>query len=177
MPGDSAATLVGVDDVLTVPQGAFELLRAHHDPGQPLRAWDAADELALAHLAESGVEGDRWLVVNDGHGALATALAGRRPVSWTDSAVTMAATHANLERKRVDPGRVELLASTDDPEGRPDDVIVKVPRTLALLEDQLRRLRPPRRAGSVVVGAGMTKDGPPSNTGRAAGWERGCTVV
>lgn len=158
MPGDSAATLVVVDDVLTVPQGAFELLRAHHDPGQPLRAWDAADELALAHLAESGVEGDRWLVANDGHGALATALAGRRPVSWTDSAVTMAATRANLERNRIDPDRVELLASTDDPEGLLDVVIVKVTRTLALLEDQLRRLRPHLRAGSVVIGAGMTKD-------------------
>src|SRR3546814_12815995 len=103
MPGDSAATLVGVDDVLTVPQGAFELLRAPHDPGQPLRAWDAADGLALAHLAESAVEGDRWLVVNDGHGALAPALARRPPVSWPDSAVTIAATPANLARNPSTP--------------------------------------------------------------------------
>src|SRR3546814_6000655 len=70
----------------------------------------------------------------------------------------MAATRANLERNRIDPDRVELLASTDDPEGPLDVVIVKVPRTLALLEDQLRRLRPHLHAGSVVIGAGMTKD-------------------
>ena len=147
-----------MDHVLTAPQGAFDLLRAHHDPSQPLRAWDAADELALAHLSEVAVEGDRWLVVNDGHGALATALAGHRPVSWTDSVVTMAATTANLERNGIDPADVELLASTDDPDGPFDVVVVKVPRTLALLEDQLHRLRPHLHAGSVVIGAGMTKD-------------------
>lgn len=147
-----------MDDVLTSPQGAFELLRAHHDPSQPLRAWDAADELVLGHLAEVGVEGGRWLVVNDGHGALATALAAHRPVSWTDSAVAMAATRANLERNRIDPAAVQLLAGTDDPAGPVDVVVVKVPRTLALLEDQLLRLRPHLHAGSVVVGAGMTKD-------------------
>src|SRR3546814_19947478 len=70
----------------------------------------------------------------------------------------MAATRANLERNRIDPDRVELLASTDDPEGPLDVGIVKVPRTLALLEDQLRRLRPHLHAGSVVLGAGMTQD-------------------
>jgi 23S rRNA (guanine1835-N2)-methyltransferase len=147
-----------VDHVLTVPQGSFELLRAHHDPSQPLRAWDAADELVLAHLEEEAVGGGRWLLVNDGHGALATALAAHRPVSWTDSAVTMAATTANLVRNGIDPSAVELLASTEDPDGPFDVVIVKVPRTLALLEDQLRRLRPHLHADSVVVGAGMTKD-------------------
>lgn len=147
-----------MDHVLTVPQGSFELFRAHHDPSQPLRAWDAADELVLAHLAEASVTGHRWLLVNDSHGALAAALAGVRPTSWTDSAVTMAATTANLSRNAIDPGDVELLASTQSPEGVFDVVVVKVPRTLALLEDQLRRLRPHLHADSVVVGAGMTKD-------------------
>lgn len=147
-----------VDHVLTVPQGSFELFRAHHDPSQPLRAWDAADELVLAHVEEASVEGERWLLVNDGHGALATALAAHRPVSWTDSAVTMGATEANLAGNGIDPADVGLLPSTEDPEGIVDVVVVKVPRTLALLEDQLHRLRPHLHAGSVVVGAGMTKD-------------------
>lgn len=146
-----------MDHVLTAPQGALELLRAHHDPSQPLRAWDAADELVLAHVAEVPVEGDRWLLVNDGHGALATALAAHRPISWTDSAVAMAATRANLARNGIDPADVGLLASTEDPDGAVDVVVVKVPRTLALLEDQLKRLRPHLHAGSVVIGAGMTK--------------------
>ncbi|HEX4902722.1 MAG TPA: hypothetical protein VFV42_07930, partial [Acidimicrobiales bacterium] len=147
-----------MDDVLEVPQGRFTLRRAHHDPDQPLRAWDAADELALAHLDEVGATGDRWLVVNDGHGALATTLAVHRPTSWTDSAVTMAATRTNLGRNGIDPATVELLPSTDDPAGPFDVVVVKVPRTLAVLDDQLRRLRPHLHESSLVVGAAMTKD-------------------
>lgn len=155
--GDGAATLVVVDHVLSVPQGNFALERAHHDPTGPLRAWDAADELVLGHLDEAGVEGGRWLVANDGFGALVTALAARAPVSWTDSVVAMAATRANLARNGIDPTRVALLASTEEPEGSVDVAVVKVPRTLALLEDQLRRLRPHLHPGSVVLGAGMTR--------------------
>ncbi|HEU5085204.1 MAG TPA: methyltransferase [Acidimicrobiales bacterium] len=150
-------TLVGVDDVLTVPQGRFVLRRAHHDPGQPLRAWDAADEYALAHLHDEGVEGGSWLVANDSSGALAVALSARRPVSWSDSCVSMAATAANLERNGIDASAVDLLPSTDVPAGTVDVAVVKVPRTLAFLEDELRRLRPHLHPGSVVVGAGMTK--------------------
>mgnify|MGYP003135205136 CR=1 FL=1 len=146
-----------VDHILTVPQGTFTLERAHHDPGEPLRAWDAADELALAHLAEVGAAGDRWLVVDDAHGALATALGIHHPTSWADSVVTMAATRANLERNGLDPSTVTFVPSTADPAGPVDVVVVKVPRTLAVLEDELHRLRPLLHAGSIVVGAGMTK--------------------
>jgi 16S rRNA (guanine1207-N2)-methyltransferase len=148
---------VVVDHILTVPQGTFTLERAHHDPGEPLRAWDAADELALAHLAEVGAAGERWLVVDDAHGALATALATHGPTSWTDSIVTVAATRANLERNGLDPSAVTSVPSTSDPAGPVDVAVVKVPRTLAVLEDELHRLRPLLHAGSVVVGAGMTK--------------------
>lgn len=147
-----------VDDVLEVPQGRFTLRRAHHDPVQPLRAWDAADELVLAHLDEVGAAAGRWVVVNDGHGALATALAVHRPASWTDSVVTTVATRANLERNDLDLTAVDLVPGTDDLDGTVDVVVVKVPRTLALLDDQLRRLRPHLHARSVVVGVGMTRD-------------------
>lgn len=140
-----------------MPQGTFALERAHHDPSAPLRAWDAADELALDHLHEVAPTGERWLVVNDGFGALATALAEHRPTSWVDSVVSMAATRANLSRNAIDPAQVEMLASTEDPVGPVDVAVVKVPRTLALLDDQLRRLRPHLHVGSVVLGAGMTK--------------------
>lgn len=146
-----------MDHTLTVPQGTFTLERADHDPGEPLRAWDAADELALAHLAEVGATGGRWIVVGDAHGALATALAVHRPTSWTDSVVTMVATRANLQRNGIDPSAVTFVPSTSDPVGPLDVVVVKVPRTLAVLEDDLHRLRPLLHAGSVVVGAGMTK--------------------
>ena len=40
---------------------------------------------------------------------------------------------------------------------RIDLLLVKVPKNLALLDDQLRRLRPHLHEGSVVIGAAMTK--------------------
>lgn len=146
-----------MDDLLSVPQGRFRLERAHHDPSEPLRAWDAADEYVLDHLRTEGVVGDRWLVVNDSFGALAVALAGHRPVSWSDSCLAMAATEANLARNGIDPSAVEVVPSTAEPSGSVDVAVVKVPRTLAFLEDELRRLRPHLHPGSVVVGAGMTR--------------------
>lgn len=142
---------------MRVSQGDFALERAHHDPAQPLRAWDAADEYALEHLHAEGITGDGWLVANDAFGALVTALAPHRPVSWSDSCVAMAATEANLRRNHSDPSAVELLPSTEEPHRRVDVAVIKVPRTLAFLEDQLHRLRPHLHAGSVVIGAGMTK--------------------
>lgn len=146
-----------MDDVLTVPQGRFTLRRAHHDTAQPLRAWDAADEYALHHLHEERIGGDHLLVVNDAFGALGVALAPTRPVSWSDSCVSMGATRANLAINDLDPDLVHLLPSTADPTGSVDVAIVKIPRTLAFLEDELRRLRPHLHAASVVIGAGMTR--------------------
>lgn len=149
-----------MDDVLTVPQGEITLHRDHHDSKAPLRAWDAADLYALEHLAELGIATRRALVVNDAFGALAVALAGgteAEVVSWSDSQVAINAATANLRRNEIDTDAVRFVPSTEDPAGPFDVVLVKVPRTLAFLTDQLRRLRPMLVADTVVIGAGMTK--------------------
>lgn len=138
---------------------AVELHRLPHDPRSPLRAWDAADELALAHVADAvgAPDAGRWLVVNDLFGALAVCLHHRSPASWGDSVVSHRATAANLQRNELDSTSVELVPSTGRPPGPIDVAIVKIPRSLALLEDQLRSLRPLLHVQSVVVGAGMVK--------------------
>lgn len=41
--------------MMEVAQGALSLARPDGGGRAPLRAWDAADELALAHLAELGI--------------------------------------------------------------------------------------------------------------------------
>lgn len=144
-----------MDDVLEVPQGRFRLRRAHHDDRQPLRAWDGADVLALEHLHTEAVAGGRWLVANDAFGALAVALDARAPTSWSDSHVAHLAAAANLDAN--DAGELRTLASTEAPTGPIDVAIVKIPRTIALLEHQLALLRPHLHERSVVLGAGMTK--------------------
>ncbi|MEV7289076.1 methyltransferase [Streptomyces sp. NPDC093252] len=144
---------------MTTPWGAFELSRFPEDPRDRLRAWDAADAYLLRHLAarETGpagevvVAGDRW-------GALVTALAQFGPTQITDSFLGQEATRANLARAGVQPGTVRLLTTQDPPPERIDLLLVRVPKSLALLEDLLLRLAPALHEGTVVIGTGMVKE-------------------
>ncbi|MFF5897715.1 methyltransferase [Streptomyces argenteolus] len=148
---------------LTTSQGEFDLARFPENPRDPLRAWDAADEYLLNRLdggdggepvRPSGtvaVVGDRW-------GALATALAAHRPVQITDSYLARQATRANLTRNGLDPDAVRTLSVRDTPPERVDLLLVRVPKSLALLEDQLHRLAPAVHEGTVVIGSGMVKE-------------------
>jgi len=148
-----------MNDRMTTPWGELALTRFPEDPRDRLRAWDASDEYLLRHLAEEKVPlsgtvvvlGDRW-------GALATALAPHRPVQITDSFLAQEATRANLDRAGVETGAVRLLTTQDPPPERVDVLLVRVPKSLALLEDQLLRLAPAVHEGTVVVGAGMVKE-------------------
>lgn len=144
---------------MTTPWGETELSRFPDDPRDRLRAWDASDAYLLRHLAGEGVDlsgevvvlGDRW-------GALATALADYRPAQITDSFLSQEATRANLARAGVGPGTVRLLTTQDPVPERVDVLLVRVPKSLALLEDQLLRLAPSVHAGTVVIGTGMVKE-------------------
>lgn len=156
---------------MTAPWGEYTLSRFPEDPREQLRAWDASDAYLLRHLAESGtplegtvvVVGDRW-------GALTTALAtapitapatapdGQGPTQITDSFLSREATRANLERAGVEADSVRLLTTEDAPPHRVDVLLVRVPKSLALLEDQLHRLAPAVHEGTVVIGTGMVKE-------------------
>lgn len=148
-----------MNERMTTPWGEYALARFPEDPRDRLRAWDAADVRLLRHLAESGtpltgtvvVVGDRW-------GALATALAAHRPIQITDSFLGRRATEANLARNGVAAADVRLLTTRDTPPDRVDLLLVRVPKSLALLEDQLHRLAPAVHEGTVVFGTGMVKE-------------------
>ncbi|MFD9357757.1 methyltransferase [Streptomyces sp. NPDC060031] len=153
---------------MTTPFGSYELTRFPQDPRDRLRAWDAADEYLLRHL-ESGT-GDRGpvdlagagqiTVIGDRWGALTTALSAYHPTQITDSSLTRSATAANLDRAGIGTGKdtVTLLTTQDAPPDRIDVLLVRVPKSLALLEDQLYRVAPHVHAGTVVVGTGMVKE-------------------
>jgi len=148
-----------MNDRMTTPWGELALARFPEDPRERLRAWDASDEYLLRHLVDEKVPlsgtvvvlGDRW-------GALVTALAAHRPVQITDSFLAQEATRANLDRAGVETGAVGLLTTQDAPPDRIDVLLVRVPKSLALLEDQLLRLAPAVHEGTVVVGTGMAKE-------------------
>ncbi|MEU0298092.1 methyltransferase [Streptomyces sp. NPDC006175] len=148
---------------LTTSQGEFDLARFPENPRDPFRAWDAADEYLLRRL--EGAEGSEPVrpsgtvaVVGDRWGALATVLAAHSPVQITDSYLALRATQANLARNGAAPDSVRMLSVRDTPPDRVDLLLVRVPKSLALLEDQLHRLAPAVHAGTVVIGTGMVKE-------------------
>lgn len=152
---------------MTTPWAEPVLARFPADPHESLRAWDASDEYLLEHLADSGtplsgtvvVLGDRWGALTT---ALATAPSASRPVMITDSFLAreaaLANLRANLPAQGVDPAAVRLLTTQDTPPERIDVLLVRVPKSLALLEDQLLRLAPALHQGTVVAGTGMVKE-------------------
>ncbi|MER7171682.1 methyltransferase [Streptomyces mesophilus] len=141
---------------LTTSWGACDLTRHPVDPRDQLRAWDASDEYLLEHLEGVGLDGRRIVVLGDRWGALTTALASYAPVQITDSWLTRQATTENLARAGATAG--DLLTTQDTPPDRIDVLLVRVPKSLALLEDQLHRLAPALHAQSVVIGTGMVKE-------------------
>jgi 16S rRNA (guanine1207-N2)-methyltransferase len=148
-----------MNDRMTTPWGELALSRFPEDPRERLRAWDASDEYLLRHLADQDVPlSGTVVVVGDRWGALVTALAAHRPTQITDSYLTQEATRANLARAGVETGAVRLLTTQDPPPARVDVLLVRVPKSLALLEDQLLRLAPSVHEGTVVVGTGMVKE-------------------
>ena len=141
------------------PFGPLTLLPDAANPDPNLRAWDAADDYLLQHMAATPPPtGARIAILNDRFGALAAALAAYRPLSAGDSLVAQLATRANLSRNQISAEQVSLHDSLFTPDAPLDCLLIKVPKTLALLEDQLCRYLPHLKPDGMVIGAGMAKD-------------------
>ena len=147
--------------VMTSPLGELELSRYPRLKRENLQAWDAADEFLLAHLVEEGLlpapdSAARILVVNDGFGALALSLCNWEVVSWSDSWLSHQGVIANSKQN---PGSKPplLVPATEAPPGRFDLVLVKIPRSLALLEHQLAGIAGLLEKNGRVLGAGMAR--------------------
>ncbi|WP_455812274.1 23S rRNA (guanine(1835)-N(2))-methyltransferase RlmG [Pseudomonas graminis] len=123
----------------------------------PLQAWDAADEYVLQHLGDAPVSGPT-LIFNDTFGALACALAGEGVYSISDSWLNQQATRQNLALNHLDEADVQLLDSLSPLPAAPARVLIKVPKTLALLEQQLRALRDVVTPETQIIAAGKAKD-------------------
>ncbi|CAH0161247.1 23S rRNA (guanine(1835)-N(2))-methyltransferase RlmG [Erwinia aphidicola] len=123
----------------------------------PLQAWDAADEYLLRHLDDAPVNGPT-LIFNDTFGALGCALAGEGVYSISDSWLNQQATRQNLALNGLDEGDVQLLDSLAALPAAPARVLMKVPKTLALLEQQLRALRAVVTPQTQIIAAGKAKD-------------------
>ena len=148
------------------PFAQLDLIRQPEQQDEPLQAFDAADEYLLNHVAEHGVTlQSRVLVLNDSFGALAASLAQHATViSSTDSLLAAQGLEKNLIRNSMAYDSVPMIPASEPLQGPFDWVLIRVPKTLALLEEQLIRLQGQLAPGARVVAAAMVKHLP-----RAAG--------
>jgi len=155
---------IKTENLLRVGQGEFELNRLPKRPLELLRAWDAADEYLLNTLSEDLKPSTdaRILIFNDSFGALAVALNTFQPQAVSDSYLSQQATRLNLAANSLSEHSVKLVNSLESLQGDFDLVLIKVPKTLALLEDQLIRLHPHLLPSTQIIVAGMIKTLPPS---------------
>jgi len=142
---------------LQLPQGEFELQRNPRD--DQLQAWDAADEFLLNYVDDIQVlsRQARVLILNDAFGALSLALAEHQVYSWNDSYLAQQALRDNLLANGYPADQVKTNSGIDLPSVAVDCVLIKVPKTLALLEHQLHRLRGILHRDSCIIAAGMAR--------------------
>lgn len=135
-----------------------ELLLERWPPStdKTLQAWNSADALLAAHIAKDSSPGDSMLLVNDAFGALACALHQYPCVHWSDSFLAQRATTLNLERN-FENTSTRMMRSNEALDGTFDFVLIKIPKTLSLLEYQLRRIKPHLTESSKIVAGGMVK--------------------
>ncbi len=146
------------DSVLKVVQGEFVLERLPKRSVELLRAWDAADEYLLGCMAEQIIDPDaRLLILNDSFGALALGLHTYQPQAVSDSYLSQQATRLNLVANNIPLDHVKLTHSLESLAGKYDWVLIKAPKTLALLEDQLIRIHPHLKPTTQIIVAGMVK--------------------
>ena len=144
--------------LMLVPGGEIELQRI--PPNPQLQAWDAADSYLLNQLDKLQIlfRDCQVLVMNDSFGALSVALAEYRPTMVSDSFLAEVAMRRNLQLNGYEPGRVGFNNGIELPGQLFDLILIKIPKSLALLEHQLYTLRAVIDESTRIVAAGMTRN-------------------
>lgn len=151
-----------IETRFTTATGTFNLQRlpVHHHPS--LRAWDAADDYLVSTLHEQETFGfGSILLVNDAFGALTIALHTANPTLWYDSAVEADALAMNLQQNQLPP--VPVFPQTEPPPATSSQVVVKLPRSSALLDWQLAMLNHYLPTGTPIWLGGMLKHVTPAD--------------
>lgn len=116
------------------------------------QAWDAADELLLEEIKDLQRPAN-LLIFNDDCGALGCFLAAWSPAWINDSQVSRLALAQNLNTNGIDESQVSCFDSLSLPDEPADMVLLKIPKTLALLEHQLIQLQPKVSESTRIIAA------------------------
>ena len=158
----------GLDALMETSFGCYQLQRYPVRKKQSLRAWDAADEYMLDYLNDNELlhQDVSLLIVNDSFGGLSIPSNHYQPVVMTDSYLSMQGISLNLKNNNIDYDAVTIINSLEAPgsvlDGRSDNgladvVLIKIPKSLAMLEDQLHRVRASLGSSTTIIAGGKTK--------------------
>lgn len=145
--------------VLTTPFATLELDRYPMDSHPSLQAFDAADEYLLNELATiNPAKNSKILILNDSFGSLACSLANQFSISsYGDSYLAELALYNNLAQNNIPLSTINFIPSTELLLEKYDVVLIKIPKTLALLEEQLIQLQPHITTNTLILAGAMIK--------------------
>ncbi|MFV0548765.1 MAG: 23S rRNA (guanine(1835)-N(2))-methyltransferase RlmG [Limnobaculum xujianqingii] len=154
-------TAINNDESELAPSVFAHLLLARYpefDTASSLQAWDAADEYLINTVDKQKLAQGPVLILNDTFGALACELHQYHPISYGDSYVSQLATLRNLQLNNLSADNVSFIDSVTPLSDKPAVVLIKVPKVLALLEQQLYALREVVGEDTQIIAAGKTRD-------------------
>lgn len=147
------------------PSASFTLNRIPDVANDTLRAWDAADELLMNTVFSDysdcldASKKQPILILNDNFGALTTAFNEYAIDSWSDSLISHLAADENLKQNNIEKtDSIRFIPATDELSENYKLVIIKIPKTLSLLEDQLHRLKSHIDKDTKIIASAMTKN-------------------
>lgn len=152
---------------LNLTSPTLELARFPADKRETLLPYDAADELLMGWWQQQALQpGFRqpkhiW-VLNDGFGALSCFFHQQSEAGMshmTDSFLSRQALINNLEHNHLDCSRLSFFDCSEPWTTPADLIILKVPKNLALLQEQLARICQLATGTQVMIG-GRLKDIP-----------------
>lgn len=150
---------INMSKVLITPFATLELDRYPTDSHPSLQAFDAADEYLLNELAAiNPAKNSKILILNDSFGSLACSLANQFSISsYGDSYLAELALYNNLTQNNIPLSTINFIPSTELLLEQYDVVLIKIPKTLALLEEQLIQLQPHITTNTLILAGAMIK--------------------
>jgi len=148
-----------MNEALHIADQTHILHRHPRRKNETLQAWDSADEYLINHFNENNLarhigEHDQLLLINDGFGALSCFFNDINRTVVSDSFLAISSIKLNMQRNQCS---TETLLIQDSLQALPKNVkvvLIKVPKTLALLEFQLQQLSAVISKETIVVAAG-----------------------
>ena len=142
---------------LTLLDRNLQLVRYPQDLQHPSwQAWDAADEYIIEYVEQNfqDIKNQSVSIYNDDFGALACWFADSKPIWVSDSFVAKQSCLVNLRQNNIPIESVSFYDSVTQIDSPVEVVLLKIPKTTALLEQQLIDLQARVSPSTTVIAAG-----------------------